>query len=102
MRPGPAMTVHALVEATAAPGRLEETAEAARAFVDAVRQREAHAERAEVYTIDGTRTLIVHLVFEDALAAEDHRSAKHTQAFTETLDEACQAVDLHELTPLEP
>lgn len=96
------MTVHALLEATAEPGRLDEVHQAAQAFVGHVRDREAHAERAEAYTIDGTRTLIVLLVFEDALAAEDHRSSKHTVAFTETLDEACEDVDLRELTRVAP
>lgn len=96
------MPVHALVEATAEPGRLGEIVDAARTFLERVQEREAHAERAEAYTIDGTRTLIVHLVFEDALAAEEHRTAKQTTAFTETLDEACQTVDLHELSPVHP
>lgn len=95
------MPVHALLEATAKPGRLDAVQAAARRFVDAVRRREPHADRVEAFTLEGTRTLVVHLVFADALAAEDHRSAKHTREFTEHLDEACEAVDLHALEPVQ-
>lgn len=95
------MPVHALVEATAEPGRLEETLDAARAFLETVRKREAECSRAEAYRIEGARTLLVHLVFDDALAAEEHRSREHTRSFTETLDDACEDVDLHELDPVE-
>lgn len=95
------MPVHALVEATAQPGRLDEVLDAARTFLDAVRQREAKCSSVDAYRLEGARTLLVHLVFEDALAAEEHRSREHTRSFTETLDEACEDVDLHELDPLE-
>lgn len=96
------MPTHALVEATAEPGRIEEVEDAARDFVEAVRAREAGARRADALRLTGTRTVVVHLVFEDSLAAEDHRSAKHTRRFTERVDAACEAFDVHDVDALEP
>lgn len=96
------MAVHALLEATAEPGQLDAVRSATERFVEAVQEREAQAKRIEAFTLEGTRTVLVHLVFEDPLAARDHRSAKHTRTFTDTLDDACEAVDLHELEPVTP
>lgn len=95
------MPVHALVEATAAPGRLDDLLDAARGFLDAVRERERKCSRVEACRIEGARTLLVHLVFEDALAAENHRSRDHTETFTDALDAACEEVDVHELAPVD-
>ncbi len=94
------MTVDALVEVTAQPGQLGEIREAARTFLDEAQETEARLEQAEAYVIEGKRTLLVHLVFEDALAAQEHRSKTHTVRFTEEIEEACETLDVHQLRPL--
>jgi quinol monooxygenase YgiN len=96
------MPVHALVEATARQGRFDELADAARDLVRAVREREATARRADALHLTRTRTVLVHLVFEDALAAEEHRTHTHTEAFAEAADELCEGFDVHDVDALEP
>lgn len=94
------MTVHGLVEATAEPGQLDTLREAVRTFVSDVQEREAKARRVEAFTIEGTRTVLVHLVFQDALATEEHRRDDHTERFTEEIEDVTESLDLHELEPV--
>lgn len=91
------MPEHALLEITVEPGQHDQVLEAVSSFVDTVRDRETRTRTVEAFAIEGTRTVLVHLVFEDALAARDHREAKHTRAFTDEIADVAEAIDVHEL-----
>lgn len=79
------MPVHAMLQYTAREGAVEELTEHARAFAGHATEREPHALRHEVLRFEGSRTFLHLMSFEDALAAEDHRSSKHTRRFTADL-----------------
>lgn len=96
------MTVHILVEVTANEGSLEELEAATRTFLDDVQANEEHARSAQAFTLKGSRSILVHLGFDDELAAHDHRHTAHTTRFTERIQPLTEAVDIHELEPLGP
>lgn len=81
------MPVHVILEYTAHEDAVEEVAERARTFAEQARQREAKSTRHEVFRPQGSRTFLHLIGFADSLAAEEHRTAKHTRAFTDGLDD---------------
>lgn len=92
------MTVRVLVEYTAREGRLDPVREAARRFAETSLDREPGLVRHEAYRIEGTRTFVHVLAFEDGLAARDHRNARHTREFTSAIaDEIEGGLDAREL-----
>lgn len=95
------MPAHVLLEYTVVPDRLDEVQAAAQRFVADSRAGEDHLDRHEAYRIEGTRTFVHVLVFEDELAARDHRDAEHTRAFTEAVAENLESgPDIRELDPV--
>lgn len=94
------MPVHGLIEVTAQAGQLEAIHEATLTFLEDVRGKEPNTDRAEAFTIEGTRTVLIHLVFADALAAEDHRAKPHTERFTREIEDLTKELHVHELEPV--
>lgn len=95
------MPAHVLLEYTVVPDRLDEVQAAAQRFVDDSTAKEDHLRRHQAYRIEGTRTFVHVLVFEDELAVRDHRNADHTRAFTEAVaDHLESGPDIRELDPV--
>lgn len=80
------MAAHLLVEYTAHEDHVEDVQAAAQTFVEESLDVEPHLTRHEAHRIEGTRTFVHVLVFEDSLALREHRSREHTERFTEDLE----------------
>ncbi len=96
------MTVHSLLEVTAKQGQLDAIKKATQGFIHDIQQREEKTRSVQAFTLQGTRSVLIQLTFNDQLAAHDHRQAPHTGRFTEQIQPHAEHVDLHELDPLEP
>lgn len=97
------MSVRVLLEYTAKAKRVADVEAAAESLVEASRAREAELSRHEAYRIEGTRTFVHVLEFEDGLAARDHRNSDHVREFTEAVEGALEGdMDVRELEPVEP
>lgn len=95
------MAEQVLLEYAAKPDHVEDIAREAERFVEVSLDREAHLARHEAYRIEATRTFVHLLTFEDGLAARDHRTAKHTERFTEAIQEGIEGdLDVRELEPV--
>lgn len=93
--------VHVMLEYTAKPERFDELREAAREFVDTTLEREPQLSRHEAHVVETSRQFVHLLTFDDALAAREHRQAKHTREFTERFEDAFEgAPSVHELEPV--
>lgn len=96
------MAQHVLLEYTVLAERLDQVQEAARGFLETSRKREGRLRRHQAYRIEGTRTFVHVLAFEDGLAAREHRSREHTESFTEALEGNLEGeIDLRGLEPVE-
>lgn len=96
------MAAHLLVEYTARDDAVDEVQQAARAFHEATLENEPHLVRHDAHRIDGTRTFVHVLAFEDALALREHRGREHTETFTEAIAEGLEGdLDVRRLRPID-